>query len=158
MKKKIIIYSLALIIILIGIMVFILDYGYSTGVRTGRLVKLSKIGVLYKTYEGTLDLGSGDELTWQFSIHDDDLGDKLIKQTGKKVQLKYKEHFMRLFYRTKYNVIQWQFADEEMLELLCRFVAVVKTRSDIVNALRPLIKDNDPALLFEIRKCQNQKK
>ena len=100
MKIKIIfIFSIALIIL--GTISYgLLNYPYSEGVRSGKLVKISKKGVVYPTYEGTLDLGSGDQLTWNFSVHSRDVGDKLVKQSGKQVKLQYDELFLN-FLRNK---------------------------------------------------------
>ena len=98
MKNKIILASILLLAILGAGTFGVLTHSYSNGVRTGKLVKLSKRGMLLKTYEGTLDLGSGDKLTWDFSIHDDKLGAELLKHTGQIVQLEYREILFKLFY------------------------------------------------------------
>jgi len=83
LKRKIL-GAFVILIALGSIITYLLtQYTLSRGVRAGKLVKLSETGILIKTYEGTLDLGSGDELTWQFSIHDSDLGEELAKQTAK---------------------------------------------------------------------------
>lgn len=155
MKKKILFWLFVVVTLcLIGVFL-VLNYGYSTGNRSGKLVKLSKVGYLIKTYEGTLDLGSGDQLTWQFSVHNDRIGDQLMEQTGKNITLDYKEHLFKLFYGSKYNVVSWQQVRGGENDFFCRFVNVVVKRGDVVEALRPLIIENDPELLNEIRRCQN---
>lgn len=154
MKKKLFMGLFVILTLAILSGVFILNYGYSTGNRMGKLVKLSRVGYFLKTYEGTLDLGSGDQLTWQFSIHDDKIGEELMQQTGKMIRLNYKEHLFRLFYRTKYNVTNWEHNRGGEHDFLCRFVEVVRQRPDVVEVLRPLLMSQDQELLREIKRCQ----
>ncbi len=81
---------------------------YSDGARAGYLVKISKKGVVFKTYEGQLDLsgigisgdvGGGARNIWAFSVSDDEVYKELQKYEGKKVSLHYKE---------KMNSFPWQ--------------------------------------------------
>ncbi|MCB0653009.1 MAG: hypothetical protein KDC85_17155 [Saprospiraceae bacterium] len=75
------------------------NWTYSTGSRTGYLVKISKKGYVFKTYEGQLNLGgfkTDDETgvignIWEFSLKNRDLYEKMGTLEGKKVTLKYKE-------------------------------------------------------------------
>ncbi len=74
---------------------------YSEGSRTGVVVKVSKKGYLFKTYEGTLNLGSissGDGIImptkiWDFSIQKNDTSvfNKITRTQGKDVRLYYQE-------------------------------------------------------------------
>ncbi len=155
MKKKIFFGLFVAVITAILLAVLVLNYGYSTGNRSGKLVKFSKVGYLIKTYEGTLDLGSGDQLTWQFSVHDDKIGDELIQQTGKLVRLNYKEHLFSLFYNSKYNVTSWEHHRGGMDDFLCRFVEIVRSRPDVVAVLKPLLMERDQELLREVKRCQS---
>ncbi len=133
----------------------VLSFARSEGFRTGRLVKLSQKGLVLRTYEGTLDLGSGDRLTWDFSIHQDTIGDELINHTGEIVRLNYKEHLFRLFYETKYNVFSWETVhSEQSYDLLCRLVKILKSDVLLVEKIRPLIQEQDSDLLVAVRKCQ----
>ncbi|OIQ20520.1 MAG: hypothetical protein BM556_00835 [Bacteriovorax sp. MedPE-SWde] len=155
MKRKIIGAFVVIFIILGAISYGVVQYSFSHGVRSGKLVKLSQKGVLFKTYEGTLDLGSGDELTWQFSIHDDALGEQLVKQTGQTVRLEYRELLYKLFFGTKYDVEGWSLVGESNdLNYLCRLVDIMRSNSSIVNYLRPLLEKEDTELLKKIRACQ----
>jgi len=155
MKRKIIGAFIVIFLILGAISYGVIQYSFSHGVRSGKLVKLSKKGIFYKTYEGTLDLGSGDQLTWQFSIHDDTLGDQLVKQTGKFVRLEYRELLWKLFFATKYDVEAWSLEGESQdLNYLCRLVNLMRSNSSIVNYLRPIILKEDSELLEKIRSCQ----
>jgi len=155
MKRKILL-TLALIsLISVGVGYAIIKYTYSQGQRAGRLVKILQKGFLLKTYEGTLDLGSGDKLTWDFSVHDSDLGKKLESASGKMVKLEYKEMLFPLFYTTKYNVVDFKLSDTDgNNENFCRLVNVLRRNSNTVSTVRQLIMDYDPSLLGEIRKCQ----
>jgi hypothetical protein len=79
---------------------------YSEGSRAGTIVKLSRRGVLVKTYEGQLNLGgfSGEtgspaSSLWEFSVSN---GKKEVIQqleeaslNGKRVKLYYKEKFFQ---------------------------------------------------------------
>ena len=154
-KKRILLFLIGVFVLFLFVVFLTLNFGYSSGVRTGKLVKISKKGFVLKTYEGTLDLGSGDQLTWPFSVHDDDVGDKLINQTGREVSLKYKEHLFKLFYHTKYNVYDFiSIERENQLKMLCRLVSVIKEDVDMVEALRPLIIKYDNDLLLDIKQCK----
>lgn len=155
MKRKII-GAFVIIFIILGVLTYgVTQYSFSHGVRSGKLVKLSKKGVLYKTYEGTLDLGSGEGLTWHFSVHNDDLGDQLVAQTGKYVRLEYRELLFKLFFGTKHDVESWSLEGESQdLNYLCRLVDIMRTNSSIVNFLRPIIEKEDAELLKKIRSCQ----
>ena len=152
MKRFLIIFALVVLVAL----VVLLNFGYSSGIRSGRLVKLSKVGFIYKTYEGTLDLGSGDKLTWDFSIHNDDLAEQLMIQSGNHVSLKFKEHIWAPLYRTPYNVLEWELVADGVSQNgnLCRFVRLIKRRPDIVEIIRPLLLEHDRELLELIRQCK----
>lgn len=157
MKKKLFAWAILILIIGSAVSYGILQYSYSNGQRTGKLVKLSKKGFFPKTYEGTLDLGSGDQLTWQFSVHDEKLGEQLTNLSGRMVTLEYRELLWKIFYDTKYDVIGFKMADIPEAggtKLLCRFVQVLRQDKNIVEQIRPLILKHDPDLLTEIRNCQ----
>jgi hypothetical protein len=74
---------------------------YSEGSRTGVVTKVSKKGYLFKTLEGTLNLGSissGEGIImptkiWDFSIQRNDTAvfNKITKTQGKDVRLYYQE-------------------------------------------------------------------
>lgn len=80
---------------------------YSKGTRSGLLNKVSYKGVVWKTYEGELNMGSittrnengiiGN--TWAFSIWRDDIYDQLQDYQGQPV---------KLYYRQKFKAMPWQ--------------------------------------------------
>lgn len=154
MKKKIISFFILILIILGGATYALLNYNYSNGFRSGKLVKLSRKGAVIKTYEGTLDLGSGDQLTWNFSIHDKELGEALEKKTGQQVKLEYRELLYKVFYGSKYDVTSWSLLRVAGSENFCRLVNVIKHSRIAVDKVKALVKEYDASLLEEIRDCQ----
>ncbi len=95
-----------LVAILIAIMAFFYFGTYSEGVRAGTLIKVSKRGTIFKTYEGQLNVNAFGAVTkgtldesFEFSIpNDPDLVKKMEELTGFDVQL---------FYKEKYFVFPW---------------------------------------------------
>ena len=90
---------------------------FSEGYRTGVPIKVSKKGVLFKTWEGQLNVGgltSSPEgaipSTWDFSIAPKEQGvrDNIEEAIdgGRRVKLYYREKYVALFWRgdTKYFV------------------------------------------------------
>ncbi len=83
---------------------------YSTGFRAGIPAKLSKRGVLFKTWEGQLvtgvlqeNAGGGINNTWDFSI----------LNSADSVQIKIEEAIafdkrVKLYYNEKYRVLFWR--------------------------------------------------
>jgi hypothetical protein len=157
MKKKIIFYLILFLLVITGIGFLILQYSYSDGQRAGKLVKLSRKGFLPKTYEGTLDLGSGDKLTWDFSIHNNDLGDELSRASGQMVVLEYRELLWPVLYKTKYDVVGWRLQESKNKISnadLCRLVNVLRKSKVMVEQVRPMILKYDADLLGMMRDCQ----
>ena len=152
--KKFIFTLVVLVAIAGGLGYLAINLPYSTGVRSGRLVKLSDKGVLIKTYEGTLDLGMGDNLSWDFSLHDEAMAKELLVNTGKMIQLDYNELYFKFFYGTKYKITKWQLADGSDSPF-CRLVNLVRTSHDLVDRIRSLVQLNDPELMKDIRHCQS---
>ena len=82
-----------------GAYLFWCNYTYSSGTRTGFLIKISEKGYVFKTCEGQLNLG-GVEATpesgitgnvWNFSIKSNAIHKDLQKFEGQKVTLHYSE-------------------------------------------------------------------
>lgn len=112
-----------LLIVFVGtIALFCFSYwgSYSEGVRSGMVVKISKKGFLFKTYEGQLNLqtfGANKSPnivseSFEFSVVDDrqDLV-KILEEaslSGERVSLKYTERLVKFFWRgdTKYFVTE----------------------------------------------------
>jgi len=104
--------------VLLGVAVFGIIYmlflyfaNYSTGTRAGVVMKISRKGMVFKTNEGMLDVGTIND-PWPFSVKGSDeevvrLLDE-VQQTGERVQLHYQEKYVQLPWRgdTKYFVIK----------------------------------------------------
>lgn len=98
MKKVIAIF----VVILLGVMAFFYFGVYSEGTRSGIIIKVSKRGTIFKTYEGQLNMqtfgavkGSSQlNEAFEFSIPKDQvLVDKIDAAIGKSVKLHYQEKY-----------------------------------------------------------------
>ncbi len=109
----------AIIIVLLAIAAFVLlnFANYSTGYRQGVPTKISKRGIIIKTYEGTMNIGGltnsaegAIPTTWDFTIRKsaDSVMTKLDKAIldGDRVKLMYEEKYIKFFWLgdTKYFV------------------------------------------------------
>jgi hypothetical protein len=84
--------------------------GYSEGARTGQVVKIAYQGVLCKSWEGSLAMGSfrgntgkGTSNTFDFSINDPAVLKKLQKaqDSGKFIKVKYEQSLTSPFCSSK---------------------------------------------------------
>ncbi len=95
--------------VLIGLLLFASGYYFyrtytiSEGSRTGTLCKISKKGILFKTYEGQLHLAGSmmisQQSTWDFSAKNAEIYDQLQAVEGKMV---------KCYYRQKVDAFPWQ--------------------------------------------------
>lgn len=144
----------------------LLDYVVSTGKRVGNLTKLSKKGKLIKTWEGTLDEGSGDKLTSFFSVKSDQIAQELYEFEGRQVVIFYNEHFLGFPRDTKYDIVAWKPVDEkkedpgktklmEKLQksLFCSFLGSLFKNQDIYNAVKNYIKEDNLYLYKQYSIC-----
>lgn len=92
------------------------DFPVSSGKRVGNLTKISEKGRILKTWEGTIDEGSGDKLTSNFSVKDDKLAEELYNYEGKQVIIYYDEYLMGWPRDTKYVVKAWKSKNEMATE------------------------------------------
>ncbi len=108
------------VLVIIGLMAYYWEY--SDGFRVGQVIKLSKKGYVFKTWEGQLDQGflaPADDATasssvatriWDFSVHGkDELARKQIDSVishGSRVKVYYKEKLWKfsIWGDTKYFV------------------------------------------------------
>lgn len=116
MRKWII---LMLLLLIVGSALYYVTFGYfSDGTRVGSLIKLSRKGYVFKTYEGQLQVGgmtegtgSFNSSTWDFSV--DGSNDAVVNslnegmKMGQRVSLHYEEKFFQLPWNgdTKYFVV-----------------------------------------------------
>lgn len=119
MMRKTLLWVLAILLISSAGWVSLLYYGtYSEGVRAGTVIKLSRKGVVFKTWEGQLNISSFGALNstnslsevFEFSIESDQ--EAIIKSlqevslSGERVNLHYVERYRTLPWRgsTKYFI------------------------------------------------------
>ena len=118
--------KIGIVILLLAIVVFLFLNlaNYSSGFRAGVPTKMSKKGVIIKTYEGTMNIGGLTNTsegtiptTWDFTVRKsaDSVVTKIDKAIleGHRVKLMYEEKYVKFFWLgdTKYFVF-----DVEVLE------------------------------------------
>ena len=105
--KKGLFILLGLIILGLACFVWISNWTYSKGTRAGYLIKISKKGVVWKTYEGELNMGGvtndaqsglGGNI-WEFSVP---------KKRTYQLFTDYQGERVKLHYRQVYNNMPWQ--------------------------------------------------
>ncbi|MBQ0087057.1 MAG: hypothetical protein KBS72_05185 [Bacteroidales bacterium] len=114
MKKLLTIILSIIIVGLVGFGYFRYYFVFGEGVRSGQLNYVVHKGVVWKTYEGKLiqtgirsqSSGTIQSNTFEFSVEDKELAEQLMKQSGKTMDIHYKEYFGRLPWRghSKYIV------------------------------------------------------
>jgi uncharacterized protein YxeA len=105
-----------LVLVIAGLLIYT-NFTYSKGYRNGTVVKISEKGVMFKTWEGQLNIGAytnageGAPTTiWEFSVPGSN--EKVLEDinasidNGKRVKLHYKEKLVTLPWRgdTKYLI------------------------------------------------------
>lgn len=164
-------------IIIIGlgfIAKFILwDFSISNGKRVGNLVKISHKGKFSftKTWEGTIDEGSGDKLTSYFSVRDEKIAKELFDYKGKQVIIYYEEHILGWPRDTKYDVTKWeaqvdsvdvnsskQQVSTDALSLLsqtlfCSLLGTLFTDEELYKKVKKHIEEKNMYLYNQIEKC-----
>lgn len=121
--------------IIVGVVLLLggLTYGgiavfgtYSSGSRVGKIVKFSKKGIVFKTYEGQLNVGGFAKDTdgdispnvWSFSVYrgDDAIRDAIddAMDKGQEVKLHYHEKFYQFDWRgdSKYFIYEVEVVED----------------------------------------------
>ncbi|HSZ84638.1 MAG TPA: hypothetical protein VK787_01335 [Puia sp.] len=99
--KKFLTYTI--LIIVVGLLIFFLAryyYVFGEGVKAGQLNYVVKKGYVFKTYEGKLiqsgfrasTPGAVQSYEFEFSIENKRIADTLMLNSGKEVELHYKEY------------------------------------------------------------------
>ncbi len=127
LRKFFIIFILVILVLGLGSGAILWNASYSDGSRTGRIIKLSNKGILFKTWEGELNMeslghskstqGQGLSTVWEFSV--DASEEDVLRQLDSamvnnlKVQVLYSEKFMLIKLRgeTKYFITEVKFTD-----------------------------------------------
>jgi hypothetical protein len=112
--RKILFGFLGVAIVALVITFLVFSFTYSEGSRAGVIIKFSKKGYVFKTYEGELNLGGMGNVPntaqfnqiWECSVKDQQIADTLMGLEGRKVSLHYKEKIKNLPWQgeTKYFV------------------------------------------------------
>ena len=108
---------IAVVVVALGITFFVFFrfyYVFGEGVKSGELNYLVKKGNVFKTYEGKLiqsglrpgTSGSIQSYEFEFSVTDDKIAETLMKNSGKVLDLHYKEYHSSVPWRgfSKYVV------------------------------------------------------
>ena len=90
---------LLVLVAIIALMFLGFNYTYNDGKRAGVLIKFSKKGYIFKTYEGELNTGGMGNIPntaqaneiWYFSVRDQATADSLMNLEGMKVRLHFKQ-------------------------------------------------------------------
>jgi uncharacterized protein YwgA len=108
MKKLLFLVIAGLLALFAAIYAFIYFVPYSEGVRTGELIKISRKGVIAKTWEGEISQGISGAQIFPFSVLDKDqeVISKLEEYQGEYVKLNYVERYATFFWLgdTKYFI------------------------------------------------------
>jgi uncharacterized protein YxeA len=98
------------VILLMTVLYFVFIYyaTFSEGVRSGELIKISKKGVIVKTWEGEISQGISGAQIFSFSVESKNKSvvDNLQKYQGRYVKVTYIERFDTFFWLgdTKYFI------------------------------------------------------
>ncbi len=118
MKTAKLVIALVILLALLGSGYYFFG-NYSDGYRAGTVIKLSRKGLIFKTFEGQLNLGMGINdgnstlavsNLWAFSVSPSDTvclhGLDTAMMSGKRAKLHYREKFLGVPWRgdTKYQV------------------------------------------------------
>ena len=116
--KKILGWALLLIVLLLAFMIYWNYYNvYSAGERKGILVKVTKKGNVFKTYEGEMWLSCRQLVNpekFLFSMEDEKLADSLANMQDQCLQLNYKQYRKSISWRgdTEYIVTGFKKASD----------------------------------------------
>ncbi|WGD34946.1 6-phosphogluconate dehydrogenase [Olleya sp. YS] len=107
----------AILLIVIAYFCFIYFVTYSEGVRAGELVKFSKKGVVFKTWEGEISQGVSEAQIFKFSVEGNETQviEDLNRLQGRFVKLTYFERYASFFWLgdTKYFITKVEEKDRE---------------------------------------------
>ena len=98
-RGKIVLWLVTIVLVLVlgfaGYAWSALHYSYSTGDRAGFVQKISKEGLVCKTWEGQIAMsnlpGTTPEM-FNFSVRSDSVANEILKSLGKRVAITYEEH------------------------------------------------------------------
>ena len=99
--RKLLFWSLIILVVGgAGYLSFARWANFSSGARSGKVIKFSKKGVVFKTYEGEINTGDFAGGMWEFSVYpgSDDIQSELqdAMEKGYEVNVKYNERFVKI--------------------------------------------------------------
>jgi uncharacterized protein YxeA len=100
MKKFLTILISVVVIVTVIYFSFIYFATFSEGVRSGELIKISKKGVLVKTWEGEISQGISGAQIFTFSV------EKKNKQVIEDLK-RYQGHYVKVDYIERYKTLFW---------------------------------------------------
>ncbi len=96
MYKKILFKIIGVLLLLVALFfTFVYFVTYSEGVRSGELIKFSRKGVVFKTWEGEISQGISGAQIFSFSVldRDQEVIEAMKAAEGKYVKLNYEERY-----------------------------------------------------------------
>ena len=95
MKRFLTYAGISVVIVFVIYVLFIYFFTFSEGYRAGELIKISKRGVVFKTWEGRLSQGVSEEQQFNFSVQksDKEVLEQLKNLQGERVKVTYIERF-----------------------------------------------------------------
>ena len=100
LRKIIFITITTAIVVLAGYFAIMYYASYSTGDRTGELIKFSSKGYVFKTWEGEISKGTAGLRIFQFSVLDSDT--EVIAKLKE-----YQGQYVKISYRERYRTFPW---------------------------------------------------
>ncbi len=106
--KRILLIAIGVIILVFAVIIAIrYYYVFGEGVKSGELNFLVKKGYIFKTYEGKMiqsgirsrTPGSIQSYEFEFSVENKRVAEQLMKNSGKDVDLHYKEYLGKVWWR-----------------------------------------------------------
>ena len=148
----------------------------SSGKRVGNLTKISKKGRMpfLKTWEGTLDEGSGDQLTTKFSVKSEKIGQELYSYEGKEVILFYSQHIIGFPRDTNYVIVAWKpkieakkiivsapktndkALDKLQQVLFCSLIGTLYKNPTLYHKVKEFVKNENIYLFYQYKKCNSK--
>lgn len=99
-KKYVIRFFILFVIAFFGYFAFVYYVPYSEGVRSGELIKFSKKGVVFKTWEGEMSQGISGAQIFYFTVpnKEKEVIQKMENLQGRYVKLAYEERYKSFFW------------------------------------------------------------
>ncbi|HTE23686.1 hypothetical protein [Flavitalea sp.] len=106
--KRILLIAVGIVIVVFAVIIAIRYFWvFGEGVKSGELNYLVKKGYIFKTYEGKLiqsgirsrTPGSIQSYEFEFSVQNKRIAEELMKNSGKEVDLHYKEYLGKIWWR-----------------------------------------------------------